>query len=135
MQLNVLDIIATCLRSVVNIVWCTLLQREVYPALVLFPAEKKKPLLYEGDMAVVDVMKFVAEHGSNFHHLIREKGKHLWVICYFCMYGLLKASESAIVGVKLGRTLSYDHCLILVSYLFLFPVSTCIRLHSDFRGT
>ncbi|WJX45091.1 hypothetical protein P8452_31998 [Trifolium repens] len=44
-------------------------QREVYPALVLFPAEKKEPLLYGGDMSVIDVMKFVAEHGSNFHHI------------------------------------------------------------------
>ncbi|WJX13193.1 hypothetical protein P8452_03612 [Trifolium repens] len=25
-----------------------------------------------GDMAVIDVMKFVAEHGSKFDHLIRE---------------------------------------------------------------
>ncbi|CAJ2679605.1 unnamed protein product [Trifolium pratense] len=44
-------------------------QREVYPALVLFPAEKKEPLLYGGDMSVIDVMKFVADHGSNFHHI------------------------------------------------------------------
>ncbi|CAJ1933809.1 unnamed protein product [Sphenostylis stenocarpa] len=54
-------------------------QREVYPALILFPAEKKKPLLYEGDMAVIDVMKFVAEHGSNFHNLIRDKVAVLWL--------------------------------------------------------
>ncbi|XP_061342135.1 uncharacterized protein LOC133288399 isoform X2 [Gastrolobium bilobum] len=54
-------------------------QREVYPALVLFPAEKKKPLLYEGDAAVIDVMKFVAEHGSNFHDLIKEKVAVLWL--------------------------------------------------------
>ncbi|KAK7264136.1 hypothetical protein RJT34_31740 [Clitoria ternatea] len=54
-------------------------QGEVYPALVLFPAEKKIPLLYEGDMAVIDVMKFVAEHGSNFHHLIRDKVAVLWL--------------------------------------------------------
>lgn len=54
-------------------------QREVYPALILFPAEKKQPLLYEGDMAVIDVMKFVAEHGSNFHQLIRDKVAVLWV--------------------------------------------------------
>ncbi|KAJ1388529.1 Thioredoxin-like superfamily [Sesbania bispinosa] len=54
-------------------------QREVYPALVLFPAEKKKTLLYKGDMAVIDIMKFVAEHGNNFHHLIREKVAVLWM--------------------------------------------------------
>ncbi|XP_020214255.1 uncharacterized protein LOC109798406 isoform X3 [Cajanus cajan] len=54
-------------------------QSEVYPALILFPAEKKKPVLYEGDMAVIDVMKFVAERGSNFHHLIRDKVAVLWL--------------------------------------------------------
>ena len=63
---------------------------EVYPALILFPAETKKAVLYEGDMAVIDVMKFVAEHGSNFHHLIREKGKHSFVIYYCCIFSLLK---------------------------------------------
>ncbi|XP_057456639.1 uncharacterized protein LOC130747661 isoform X3 [Lotus japonicus] len=53
-------------------------QMGVYPALILFPAEMKKPLLYEGDMAVIDVMKFLAEHGSNFHHLVKEKVAVLW---------------------------------------------------------
>ncbi|KAI5443515.1 hypothetical protein KIW84_012237 [Lathyrus oleraceus] len=48
-------------------------RKEVYPALVLFPAEKKEPLLYGGDVAVIDVMRFLAEHGSNFHDLIRDK--------------------------------------------------------------
>ncbi|XP_028783756.1 uncharacterized protein LOC114739839 isoform X2 [Neltuma alba] len=48
-------------------------QREVYPTLVLFPAEEKKPLLYEGDIAVINVIKFVAEHASYFNHVIRDK--------------------------------------------------------------
>jgi hypothetical protein len=66
-------------------------QREVYPALVLFPAEKKEPLLYGGDMSVIDVMKFVAEHGSNFHH-IKDKGKHLCNIPFF--YACIGSFES-----------------------------------------
>ncbi|KAL2331036.1 hypothetical protein Fmac_018617 [Flemingia macrophylla] len=28
----------------------------VYPALILFPAEKKKPILYEGDVAAADLL-------------------------------------------------------------------------------
>ncbi|KAL5168949.1 UPF0301 protein [Glycine soja] len=71
-------------------------QREVYPALILFPAEKKQPLLYEGDMAVIDVMKFVAEHGSNFHQLIRDKVAVLWV------------SEGAVKNQNLHDTLQTD---------------------------
>lgn len=69
-------------------------QRDVYPALVLFPAEKKEPLLYEGDVAVVDVMKFVAEHGNNFNHLIKDKV--LWL------------SETVIRNQNLHGTLQPD---------------------------
>ncbi|KAJ7942691.1 Protein disulfide-isomerase [Quillaja saponaria] len=47
-------------------------QREVYPTLVLFPAHTKLPILYEGDMAVAEIIKFVADHGSNSHHLVNE---------------------------------------------------------------
>lgn len=68
------------------------MQRDVYPALVLFPAEKKEPLLYEGDMAVVDVMKFVAEHGNNFNHLIRDRGKRSCAIASF--YARIRLLES-----------------------------------------
>ncbi|XP_065869466.1 uncharacterized protein [Euphorbia lathyris] len=49
-------------------------QREVYPALLLFPAERKTPVPYEGDMAVADVIKFVVDHGSSSHHLIGDRG-------------------------------------------------------------
>lgn len=49
-------------------------QMEVYPALMLFPAERKNALSYKGDLAVYDVIKFIADFGSNSHHLIREKG-------------------------------------------------------------
>ncbi|XP_022148074.1 uncharacterized protein LOC111016835 isoform X2 [Momordica charantia] len=54
-------------------------QREVYPALLLFPAERKKAIVYEGDLAVNDIIKFVAEQGSNSQHLINQKGI-LWTV-------------------------------------------------------
>lgn len=50
------------------------MQREVYPALLLFPAERKTSVSYEGDMAVADVIKFMAVHGSSSQHLTNEKG-------------------------------------------------------------
>lgn len=50
------------------------MQREVYPALLLFPAARKKAILYEGDLAVRDIIKFVAEQGSNSQHLINQNG-------------------------------------------------------------
>lgn len=50
------------------------LQREVYPALLLFPAERKTTVSYEGGMAVSDIIKFIADHGSNSRHLTSENG-------------------------------------------------------------
>ncbi|KAJ9178705.1 hypothetical protein P3X46_010565 [Hevea brasiliensis] len=54
-------------------------QREVYPALLLFPAERKTSVSYEGDMAVPDVIKFIALHGVSSQHLTNEKGI-LWSV-------------------------------------------------------
>ncbi|GLT73628.1 hypothetical protein SLA2020_454720 [Shorea laevis] len=54
-------------------------QREVYPALMLFPAEKKNAVPYDGDMAVADIIKFISNHGSNSHHLISDMGI-LWSV-------------------------------------------------------
>ncbi|KAI3982908.1 hypothetical protein MKX01_010391 [Papaver californicum] len=52
-------------------------QRELYPALILFPALRKSAVSYQGDASVADIIKFVADHGSNSHHLSRDKG-FLW---------------------------------------------------------
>ncbi|XVE49758.1 hypothetical protein DITRI_Ditri01bG0107300 [Diplodiscus trichospermus] len=49
-------------------------QREVYPALMLFPAETEKAVSYEGDMSVANIIEFIAHYGSNSHHLFSEKG-------------------------------------------------------------
>lgn len=50
------------------------MQREVYPALVLFPAESKNAISFKGDVSVADVIKFIADHGNNSHDLINENG-------------------------------------------------------------
>jgi len=52
-------------------------QREVYPTLLLFPAESKNTVCYEGDMAVADVIAFLADRGSNSRHLTSENGNFL----------------------------------------------------------
>ncbi|CAI8617158.1 unnamed protein product [Vicia faba] len=83
-------------------------QKEVYPALVLFPAEKKEPLLYGGDVAVIDVMKFIAEHGSNFHDLIRDKV--LWL------------SERVVKNQNLHGTLQTD------------PHEESLRMQTKYHG-
>lgn len=65
------------------------MQREVYPALLLFPAARKKAILYEGDLAVRDIIKFVAEQGSNSQHLINQNGNvqlRLFIAPYYYSY-------------------------------------------------
>ncbi|KAK6282093.1 hypothetical protein POUND7_015918 [Theobroma cacao] len=49
-------------------------KREVYPALILFPAETETAVSYEGDMSVANIIKFIAHHGSNSRHVLSEKG-------------------------------------------------------------
>ncbi|KAK9699358.1 hypothetical protein RND81_08G169400 [Saponaria officinalis] len=51
--------------------------REVYPSLLLFPANKKTVIPFNGNMIVADVMAFVANHGVSSEHLVRQKGT-LW---------------------------------------------------------
>lgn len=51
------------------------IQREVYPLLLLFPAERKNDTVsYEGDTVVSDIIKFLAAHGSNVMDLITNQG-------------------------------------------------------------
>ncbi|KAE8698483.1 hypothetical protein F3Y22_tig00110597pilonHSYRG00286 [Hibiscus syriacus] len=47
-------------------------QREVYPALVLFPPETETALSYNGDISVTNII--IAQHGSNSHRLYGDKG-------------------------------------------------------------
>ncbi|XXG60333.1 hypothetical protein AAC387_Pa04g2266 [Persea americana] len=49
-------------------------QGEVYPALMLFPAEKKDAIPYQGHLSVSNVIEFIAALGSNSRHLIGNKG-------------------------------------------------------------
>lgn len=50
-------------------------QKELYPALLLFPAGKKDdPIAYEGDISVNEVIEFLASYGSVSSHLYRIRG-------------------------------------------------------------
>lgn len=50
------------------------LQRDLYPSLLLFPAERKEAVPYEGDIAVSEIINFIADHGSNSESLFGENG-------------------------------------------------------------
>lgn len=50
------------------------MQRELYPSLLLFPAESKNAVPYEGDTAVSDIIKFIIDRGNNPSTIVKEKG-------------------------------------------------------------
>lgn len=51
------------------------MQRDVYPLLMLFPAERKNETIsYEGDIVVSDIIKFLAAHGSHVVDLLTNQG-------------------------------------------------------------
>ncbi|KAK2635754.1 hypothetical protein Ddye_030546 [Dipteronia dyeriana] len=63
-----------CTLNDCSVILKSMIQRELYPALILFPAERKNAVSYGGDLAVADVIKFMADHGNNSRHLISKKG-------------------------------------------------------------
>lgn len=42
----------------------SVVQREIYPSLLLFPAGRKNVIAYGGDVAVYDVIRFLSDHGT-----------------------------------------------------------------------
>ncbi|KAL3830652.1 hypothetical protein ACJIZ3_019454 [Penstemon smallii] len=63
-----------CTQNDCSLIIKPTLQRELYPLLLLFPAERKDSILvYEGDIAVSDIIKFLADHGSHVLDLIMDK--------------------------------------------------------------
>lgn len=53
------------------------MQKEVYPALLLFPAENKTAITFEGYMSVANIIDFLLSHGRNSQYLTRRKGIQL----------------------------------------------------------
>lgn len=49
-------------------------KREFYPALLLFPAENKTAVNYDGEMSVVSIIEFLISRGRNSHILSTHKG-------------------------------------------------------------
>ncbi|OQU91612.1 hypothetical protein SORBI_3001G214600 [Sorghum bicolor] len=47
---------------------------ELYPTLLLFPAENKSAIAYEGGMSVPHLIEFLESHVSNSRHLLEYKG-------------------------------------------------------------
>ncbi|KAJ8544654.1 hypothetical protein K7X08_003317 [Anisodus acutangulus] len=63
-----------CTLNDCSLILKSVLQRELYPSLLLFPAGRKKAIPYGGDMAVSDIINFLAHSRSHFYDLLQEKG-------------------------------------------------------------
>ncbi|XP_049381610.1 uncharacterized protein LOC125846275 isoform X1 [Solanum stenotomum] len=63
-----------CTLNDCGLILKSMLQRELYPSLLLFPVGRKKAIPYGGDMAVSNIINFLAHHGSHFYDLPQEKG-------------------------------------------------------------
>ncbi|XP_059279366.1 uncharacterized protein LOC132033403 isoform X2 [Lycium ferocissimum] len=63
-----------CTLNDCSLILKSVLQRELYPSLLLFPAGRKKAIPYGGDMAVSNIINFLAHHGSHFYYLLQEEG-------------------------------------------------------------
>ncbi|XP_019096883.1 PREDICTED: uncharacterized protein LOC104765847 isoform X2 [Camelina sativa] len=50
-------------------------QREVYPSLILFPAERNKVIPYEGETSVTDITEFLTRHANNSRIIPTLSGK------------------------------------------------------------
>ncbi|XP_057962453.1 uncharacterized protein LOC131154017 isoform X2 [Malania oleifera] len=56
-----------CTLNDCSLILKSLGQVELYPSLLLFPAERKSVVSYEGDMAATSIMEFIVHHGNDFH--------------------------------------------------------------------
>jgi hypothetical protein len=57
---------------------CT--QEELYPTVLLFPAENKSAISFEGGISVGNLIEFLESHASNSRHILEYKGwcKSIW---------------------------------------------------------
>ncbi|KAL7163096.1 hypothetical protein ACSBR2_039235 [Camellia fascicularis] len=63
-----------CMLNECSLILKSVAQRELYPSLLLFPAEGKNAVSYEGNVAVREIIKFIVDHGNNGRNLVKEEG-------------------------------------------------------------
>jgi len=50
------------------------MQRDLYPSLLLYPAERKEAISYDGETSVHNIIKFIADQGANSDWIYKEQG-------------------------------------------------------------
>lgn len=92
-----------------------ILQRELYPSLLLFPAGRKKAIPYGGDIVVSNIINFLAHHGGHFYDLLQEKGEFpdLKISTVFHQHIWMKGKNNSSEEVKKYHLLKLE----VVTYL------------------
>ncbi|KAL7610533.1 hypothetical protein Lser_V15G10913 [Lactuca serriola] len=49
-------------------------KRDLYPSLLLYPAERKEAISYDGETSVYNIIKFIADQGGDSHWIYKERG-------------------------------------------------------------
>ncbi|CAH1430397.1 unnamed protein product [Lactuca virosa] len=49
-------------------------KRDLYPSLLLYPAERKESISYDGETSVFNIIKFIADQGGDSHWIYKERG-------------------------------------------------------------
>ncbi|XP_010557565.1 PREDICTED: uncharacterized protein LOC104826522 isoform X2 [Tarenaya hassleriana] len=63
-----------CMLNDCSLILKSMNQREVFPALALFPAGRKEAIPYEGDISVADIIGFLARYGNSSREFLSKKG-------------------------------------------------------------
>ncbi|XP_024993607.1 uncharacterized protein LOC112527295 isoform X1 [Cynara cardunculus var. scolymus] len=63
-----------CIKNDCSSLLKSLTKRDLYPSLLLYPAERKEAVSYDGETSVVNVIKFIADQGGNSQWIYKEQG-------------------------------------------------------------
>lgn len=61
-------------------------QSDLYPVLILFPAENKSAIPYQGELSVNGIIEFLAAHGANSHFLYGNVGQLILLFPKFHLF-------------------------------------------------
>ncbi|MFS7903125.1 putative protein disulfide-isomerase [Helianthus anomalus] len=75
-----------CIENDCSLLLKSLTKRDLYPSLLLYPAERKEAILYEGELSVFNIIKFIADQGGNSHWIYKERGT-LWTQAEYGAWG------------------------------------------------
>ncbi|KAK1438062.1 hypothetical protein QVD17_03865 [Tagetes erecta] len=63
-----------CVENDCSLLLKSLTKRDLYPSLLLYPAERKEAILYDGELSVFNIIKFIADQGGNSYWIYKERG-------------------------------------------------------------